>query len=60
MSNDKYITYIYKIITKEDKLKLFIGSTKEKLPHLLRYFIGNCNSNKTNNKPNCGIKGHLE
>ena len=49
MSSDKYITYIYKILTKEDKLKLFVGSTKEKLHDLLQYFIRNCNSNKTNN-----------
>jgi len=49
MSITKYITYIYKITTKEDKLRLFIGSTREKLPTLLLFFIKNLNTNHKNN-----------
>jgi len=49
MSTTKYITYIYKITTKEDKLRLFIGSTKEKLQTLLLFFIKNLNTNHKNN-----------
>ena len=29
-SKSKFITYIYKITSKQDKFKLFIGSTKQK------------------------------
>lgn len=50
--NDKYIINIYKITSKEDKLKLFIGSTKEKLKSLLSFFIKDLNSNLGSNRKN--------
>lgn len=48
MSSTKYITYIYKIFTDEDKLRLFIGSTKENLKNLLMFFIKNLQTKKKN------------
>ena len=38
MSQSKYITYIYKISTIEDNLKIFISSTKENLQTLLLFY----------------------
>lgn len=45
----KYISYIYKITTKEDKTRLYIGSTREKIQNLLLFFIKNSNTNQQNN-----------
>lgn len=65
MTSNKHIIYIYKITTQDDKLKLFIGSTKEKLSTLMFFYIKNCNSNQQNilydwirplNKSNLKIK----
>jgi hypothetical protein len=50
MTSTKYITYVYKIYTCDDKTQLFISSTREKLSTLLLFFIKNyqnsrhCNS----------------
>ena len=44
----KYISYVYKITTKEDKTRLFIGSTREQIQNLLLFFIKNSKTNQTN------------
>lgn len=49
MTSKKYITYIYKITTKEDKIRLFIGSTRENLQTLLFFFIKDLNTDRKNN-----------
>lgn len=49
MSSNKYITYIYKITTKENKIRLFIGSTRENLQTLLLFFIKDLKTDRKNN-----------
>jgi hypothetical protein len=44
----KYISYVYKITTKEDKTRVFISSTNENLQNLLLFFIKNSNTNQKN------------
>lgn len=41
MTDTKYIAYVYKIYTSDDKTKLFISSTREKISTLLLFFIKN-------------------
>lgn len=50
MSEDKFITYVYKITSKQDKFKLFIGSTKQKIKTLFSFFLKDIEKNK--NHPN--------
>jgi hypothetical protein len=49
-SKSKFITYIYKITSKQDKFKLFIGSTKQKIKTLFSFFLKDIEKNK--NHPN--------
>jgi len=48
MTSTKYLSYIYKITTKEDNLRLFIGSTRENLQTLLLFFIRDLNTERKN------------
>lgn len=41
MTSTKYIAYVYKIYTSDDKTRLFISSTREKISTLLLFFIKN-------------------
>lgn len=41
MTSTKYIAYVYKIYTSDDKTVLFISSTREKISTLLLFFIKN-------------------
>ena len=50
MTSNKYITYVYKIYTSDDKTQLFISSTSENLSSLLLFFIKNTqNTQNTQN-----------
>ena len=46
--SEKYIISIYKISTNEDKLRVFIGSTKKNIQSLLSFYIKNYNQNVNN------------
>jgi hypothetical protein len=46
--SEKYIISIYKISTDEDKLRVFIGSTKKNIQFLLSFYIKNYNQNVNN------------
>jgi hypothetical protein len=46
--SEKYIISIYKISTNEDKLRVFIGSTKKNIQYLLSFYIKNYNQNVNN------------
>jgi len=50
MSESKFIIYVYKITSKQDKFKLFIGSTKQKIKTLFSFFLKDIEKNK--NHPN--------
>jgi hypothetical protein len=46
MTSTKYIAYVYKIYTSDDKTRLFISSTREKISTLLLFFIKNSKTNQ--------------
>lgn len=50
LNNNKFIIYIYKITSKQDKFKLFIGSSKQKVKSLFSFFLKDIEKNK--NHPN--------
>ena len=65
MTSTKYIAYVYKIYTSDDKTRLFISSTREKISTLLLFFIKNSKSTQNStlydwirplNKSNLKIK----